>query len=161
MRNHLPSSFPAGTTFRIEGCDGETLYLRGPSSITIESAGKVFTASANVTSRWLPGMYAWVIRRTDAAGNVSQVSSGKIEIKPDITSINPGTDIRSNNRRVYDAICAVIEKRASTDQQSYRINNRELVRMPIGDLLRLKSQYARMVRQEAGQGALIYHRVVF
>ena len=42
----------------------------------------------------------------------------------------------------------MIEKRASLDQERYRINNRELYRTPIADLLKLRDLYRAEVRRE-------------
>ncbi|WP_342627563.1 hypothetical protein AAC691_15525 [Nguyenibacter vanlangensis] len=138
-----------------------TLYMRGPASITLASVNGSISAAASVTTGWAPGLYSFSARLTDDAGNVDEIAAGTVEIKPDIATIAPGTDIRSQNRRTYDAICAVIENRASMDQQSYKINNRELVRTPIADLLTLRARYKSLVAQENGRGGVREHRVIF
>ena len=80
-------------------------------------------------------------------------------------SIAAGHDARSHVQRVLDAIEAVLEKRATLDQEQYRINNRELRRTPIADLLKLRDRYrgelARM--KAASKGGLfgVSARVVF
>jgi hypothetical protein len=43
---------------------------------------------------------------------------------------------------------AVIEGRATRDQERYRINNRELQRTPISDLIRLRDRYREEARRE-------------
>ncbi len=65
-------------------------------------------------------------------------------------------DLRSSNQKVLDALIAVIEGRASTDQQEYTIKDRALKRMTIEDLLKFQSIYEGRVRsdkrREKGQG---------
>ena len=86
-------------------------------------------------------------------------------MRPDIAQLAAGHDARSHVQRVLDAIEAVLEKRATLDQERYRINNRELVRTPVADLLKLRDRYrgelARM--KAASKGGLfgVSARVVF
>lgn len=160
-RIRLPDTFTGGTTFHVEAGDNVTLYLRGPSSINLQSVDGFITVSASDTANWLAGSYAYSLRFLDISGNVSEIGSGTIQIIADIASLPAGSDTRTQNRRIYDAICAVIEKRASLDQESYRINNRELKRAPIADLLRLKTRYAALVRAENGRGGIREIRVTF
>ena len=54
----------------------------------------------------------------------------------------------SHAQTVLDAIEAVIENRASLDQQSYTIAGRRLDRMPIADLLMLRDRYKAEVFKE-------------
>lgn len=157
----LPDTFSGGTTFEVVTGDNATVYLRGPSSIDLESQNGTVAAPPQVTTQWAAGMYAVSVRITDNSGNISEIYRGNIQILADITSVPAGTDTRSQNRRTYDAICAVIENRASMDQESYRINNRELKRMPISDLLKLRARYASLVAQENGRGGFREHRVIF
>ena len=51
------------------------------------------------------------------------------------------SDIRSHAKVVLDAIEAVIENRATIDQQSMSIAGRSLSRMSIDDLLNFRNQY--------------------
>lgn len=160
-RVSLPDNFVGGTTFNVETGDNVMLYLRGPGSINLQSVGVSISVPASETTNWPAGSYAYSLRKTDQSGNISEIGSGTIRILADIASLPAGTDTRSQNRRIYDAICAVIERRASLDQESYRINNRELKRTPLGDLLRFKSRYASLVRKESGRSVFREHRVIF
>lgn len=54
----------------------------------------------------------------------------------------------SHAQRVLAAIEAVLERRATVDQQSYGIEGRSLARMPIGDLLRFRDRYRAEVAAE-------------
>jgi len=55
---------------------------------------------------------------------------------------------------VLDAIEAVIENRATLDQESYQIGGRSLKRMPIADLMRLRQLYRAEVAGEEAAAKL-------
>lgn len=76
-----------------------------------------------------------------------QVYRGTLTIKPWLGRAG-AVDARSHARKVLDAIEAVIEHRASKDQQSYRIGDRELVRMTADELMNLRRIYRAEVRRE-------------
>ncbi|MDC6408575.1 hypothetical protein LOK82_08010 [Xylella fastidiosa subsp. multiplex] len=77
-----------------------------------------------------------------------ELKRGKLRVEPDFASLPQGYDGRSDNQRALDAINAVLQKRATQDQQRYRINNRELWRTPIAELLKLRTFYAVAVQRE-------------
>jgi hypothetical protein len=155
----IPTRFVAGTTFRVvltlgaypAPVWGASLILRGPLSIdltaTDDGAQHVLTESAAVTADWPAGVYWWAIRATDS-DNVVQVDEGQITVAGDIAAADDGFDARSHAERTLAAIEAVIENRATTDQQKYTINNRELWRTPIADLLLLRNRYRDEVRRQ-------------
>lgn len=152
---HIPVQHAAGLTFSasVDGADHPgtaiVLHLRGPSQINLAASpdGK-FSATATATAEWTPGAYWWTIRATNDAGEVSELGKGAIEILPDMLAAEPGFDGRSDNEKALDAIDAVLEKRASLDQERYRINNRELYRTPIAQLIKLRAFYAAAVARE-------------
>ena len=161
----IPSLITAGTTFRVELELPEypapqwavTLFLRGQEKVDLPAVGfaevHVLGASAEVTRTWLPGRYWWALRATDETGDVVEVASGEVRVQADLASVY-SHDGRSHAVRVLDAIEAVIEGRASKDQQSYQINNRQLSLTPIGDLLKLRDRYkAEAARERAGSNA--------
>ena len=59
-----------------------------------------------------------------------------------------GYDSRTHAQKTLDAIKAVIEKRASLDQQEYSIHGRQLKRMTIDELLKFRVVYEREVANE-------------
>ncbi|WP_050991874.1 hypothetical protein [Bradyrhizobium yuanmingense] len=163
MNCNLPKTITAGVTFRAAiqlpaqaaGWDA-LLYLRGPDSIDIEADVVGTTATFDVapseTGPWSPGEYAWTIRATNGA-DVVEIGSGRTVIRPDLASLAAGAETRSENRIALDAIKAVLAKRATMDQERYRINNRELYRTPIKDLLALKEHYQQLVNDECCGGS--------
>lgn len=127
------------------------LALRGAGVINLtatpEGASHRFVVAAATTAVFAPGVH-WYVLRATRDGEVVQIDDGQIEIAPDLTAQLAGFDGRSHAERVLAAIEAVIEGRATIDQQSYQINNRQLARTPIPDLLLLRSKYREEVRQE-------------
>lgn len=127
------------------------LLLRGPKSIdvpaTIDGDSVVIRANAAVTAAWPAGDYWYSLRATNG-DDAAELVSGQITIMPDLAAATDGYDGKTHARRTLDAIEAVIEKRASMDQERYRINNRELYRTPIADLLKLRDLYRLEVARE-------------
>lgn len=155
----IPDDFAAGTTFEARysalahpaGEWAATLILRGPTQIdiigTADGAQHVFSASAAATAGWPPGGYWWAIRAVRGA-EVVQIDDGQIRVAVDLSTLAGPHDGRSHAERVLASIEAVIEGRATTDQQKYTINNRELWRTPIADLLLLRARYRDEVRRQ-------------
>ena len=148
----IPGEIGAGVTFTVIAClpvypapDWSIdLILRGPSQIDIGSVSNVenheLRAAASVTKDWKPGRYRYEIRASNG-DDVVTVESGEVKISPDLSAQVAGFDGRDHVRRVLDAVEAVIENRATIDQQHYQINNRSLTRTPMADLLKLRAKY--------------------
>ena len=158
MSRYIPTAIRAGVTFDVEfECPSysaptwsATLYLRGASAITLKAQAdslRRFSADAAETANWKPGIYTYAIRLSDE-GQVVEIETGTVQILPDIAGLDADHDARSQNRKILDAITAVLERRATQDQEKYRINNRELWRTPIPELLALKNHYAALVAAE-------------
>lgn len=128
-----------------------SVYLRGPAAIdlaaTAEGSQHRLTADAATTASWAPGLYRYTMRAT-RDGEVVEVEQGQVTVVPDVASATEPYDGRSKAQIALDAIDAVLANRATLDQERYRINNRELYRTSIGDLLKLRSYYATLVQRE-------------
>lgn len=164
----LPVKATAGLSFSASVIDTRhpaptwalTLYLRGPASIDIagahDGAGHAFKQTATETAAWTPGRYWWTLRAASADSDVIEIETGELLVAPDMVGA-PTFDGRSEAETALDAIDAVLGKRATIDQERYRINNRELYRMSIGELTKLRShfvaQIARERRKAAGKSA--------
>ena len=141
-----------------------TAYLRGPDAIDIVATGvaevHTFAESGAATAAYAPGQYTASIRATDGV-DVFEIEAGSIEITADVAAQAAGHDPRQHAERVLDAIEAVLEGRASKDQQSYTINNRTLVRTPIADLLELRKTYkAEVAKIKSGGRTRLLRRQV-
>jgi hypothetical protein len=113
---------------------------------TADGADHVVSVPAATTASWTAGRYHWRAYVT-AGTDRHEVERGTIEIEPDFAAAG-AADRRSHAEKVLDAIEAVIEGRASKDQESYTIAGRSLARTPIGDLLTLATRYRGMVEAE-------------
>ncbi|RKR02600.1 hypothetical protein C7446_2318 [Kushneria sinocarnis] len=154
----IPDSITAGTTLSLPitltaypADDWSlTLILRGAGSIDLSATpdGNThrFAADASTTSEWPAGNY-WYSLRASRGADVHEIDSGTLTVRPDIANRHEGYDGRVHAERVLEAIEAVIEGRATKDQDSYRINNRELRRTSIDQLLKLRHRYRLEVQQ--------------
>lgn len=160
---HIPLTLTAGLTFKASFALAKyaspawsaVLLLRGPSSqdipaVALPGGGFALAASAAATKTWLPGTYSYALRVTQGE-DVHQVEAGQLEVLVDMAGLDGGFDARSQAKRTLDNIEAVLEKRASHDQARYTINNRELWRTPIPELLQLRNLYRAEVRRETAK----------
>lgn len=172
MTGIFPSSTSAGLTF--DRTATLTAYpapdwqlsavLRGSASIDLiaEPSGKAhrFYANAEATAAWEAGDYWYSIRASNGK-DVVEVEAGQITIKPDLAQLDAGHDGRVHVQRVLEAIEAVLEKRATIDQERYTINNRELWRTPIPQLLELRDRYrSELRRMKAGRNGNLFNQAV-
>ena len=99
------------------------------------------------TATWTPGTYTWAAYASKA-GERYTVASGELVIKADPATVTAPYDNRSHARKVLDAIQAVLENRATTDQQQVSIAGRTLTRIPVAELLVLRDRYRADVANE-------------
>ena len=133
-------------------------FLRGPSVINLTASGGTFTADATATAAWTPGHY-WYEVRAIKGNDAVLLDSGELDILPNIAAAGASFDGRSPNKIAYDSICAVLARRATQDQQRYIINNRELWRTPIHELLKLKAHYLALVQAETRKSGTFGRRI--
>lgn len=127
-------------------------YLRGPIAIDLSAITDgnqhLFNIPAENTKKWAAGHYGYSLRATHTDGQVDEIDTGPIQIIADLAEITDQIDLRSHARKTLAALEAVIEGRASLDQERYRINNRELYRTPLEVLTKLRNQYRVEVSRE-------------
>lgn len=152
--NKITAGLTLSLTFELTSYPGPQwsclLLLRGAGHIDIEgssnSKAHTLAESFGNTQGWLPGNYSYSLRVTD--GTVThEIESGLLDILPDLALADASFDGRAHAEKVLSSIEAVIEGRATKDQDSYRINNRELRRTPISQLLKLREVYRAEVAQ--------------
>lgn len=152
MTDILPKHFSAGTTLRVTATltaypapDWSlSVILRGAGTIDLQATADgnahLIEVDAATTQSWAAGSYWYSVRVTDGT-DTFEVESGTIQIAADLLSATADYDGRSHVKRMLDAIEAVMEKRATLDQERYRINNRELYRTPMAELIKLRDKY--------------------
>lgn len=111
-----------------------------------------FQATAAVTALWVPDTYVFILAFSKT-GERHTVTSGTVTIQPDISS-QQTFDGRTQAQRTLEAIEAVIEKRASTDQKQYTIQGRSLVKMDVAELFKIRDMYRMEVMREKRQTSL-------
>jgi hypothetical protein len=137
------------------------VLLRGPGVIDMASVPDGFkhtlAVPADTTKGWTAGTYLYSTRAV-SSGTVIEVDAGQVEIERDLGAITGAVDLRNHVQKVLDSIEAVIEGRATKDQERYRIQDRELYRTPIADLIKLRNTYraelARIKAAERGGNSL-------
>lgn len=152
------ADYPAPTyslSYRLLG-SGEALTISTTASGTdhlIEYPGASSTNPVVVGSdSWAAGFYTLTPIVTEVA------TSRRVTLPalPLTVLANPDTataaDTRSHARKVLDAVEAVIEGRASTDQKRVKVNSggidQDLERVPVSELLALRSRYKEEVMRE-------------
>ena len=158
MTGIFPSSISAGLTF--DRTATLTAYpapdwqlsavLRGPATIDLQAepvgTAHRFYVTATEAAEWEAGAYWYSIRAANG-DDVVEVEAGQVYIKPDLAAAAAGHDGRDHVQRVLESIEAVLEKRATLDQERYKINNRELWRTPVSELLVLRDRYRSELRR--------------
>lgn len=171
----FPKQITAGITFNFKvnltaypASSGWSLvtYLRGESVIDLQSQAEgnqhTFNIPAQTTKTYNAGHYGYSLRAIHTSGTVDELESGVVEIKADLASLSGTSDLRSHAQKTLSALEAVIEGRASLDQERYRINNRELYRTPMETLIKLRNQYrAEVCRERAkASGKSVFGQVI-
>jgi hypothetical protein len=139
-------------------------YLRVPNqapkviafATEITASGDSFAVviPASTSANFTQGNYKWAAFVTKGEERF-EVGTGVMLIKPNLATNTP-TDDRSHVQKVYEALCAVIENRATADDQSYTIGGRSLTRMTVRELLDFKKEYGTLLAQERGIAPKFY-----
>ena len=144
-RKDLSGNYPA-TTYTLK------YYLvnsAGQIAITASADGVYFSVSlaTSTTAAYTAGKYHWQAT-VEKSGERFVVDSGTMEILPNFEAQTSGYDARTSAQTIFEAVEAVLEGRATQDQESYSIQGRALSRTPIPDLLLLRNHFAAIWEQE-------------
>jgi hypothetical protein len=137
--------YPAGTwtlRYYLRGVTGETSI-----TATADGTDHLVSVAAATTAAYQPGRYYWGAVVTSGSERFS-IGGGHFTVHPDPAKLGKGFDARSHARKVLEAIEAVIENRATKDQEEYTIGTRSLKRTPLEDLLKLRTDYRAEVAAE-------------
>lgn len=149
-REDLAGDYPASAwtlTYRFKNA-------AGGFEVVASADGDHFavTVAANVTTGYAAGSYAWAAQ-VSKSGEKYTVDSGTLEVLADLFSgtATTASDQRSHNQIALDAVRAVMEGRASKDQQEYAIAGRKLVLTPMADLIKLLNFYEARVAADLAE----------
>lgn len=122
----------------------------GGFEIVASASGDNYSVSvtAATTAGYAAGEYSWMAWVEGGSSEKYSVDAGVCMVLPDYraAAATVALDDRTHARTVLDAIEAVIEKRATQDQERYMIAGRELWRTPIPTLLKLRQHYLAEVK---------------
>lgn len=106
------------------------------------------TIAAADSVKYAPGIYHWQAY-VSRDGERYPVGEGRVEVKANFADMAGGYDSRSHARKVLDSLQAMMERKATKDQQSYTMPNGIAVgRLTPGEVLVWMSYYKREVRLE-------------
>jgi len=122
-------------------------------SIVASADGSQFavTVSAATSGAYTAGDYKWVAVVTYGS-EAFEVDRGEFTLLAKYNAA-ANLDDRSHARITLDAIEAVIEGRATVDQQEYTIGTRHLKRTPLADLMKFRDYYRSQVIAEDNKAA--------
>lgn len=110
------------------------------------------SVTAATSAGYGAGTYAWQAVATLGSARYT-VGSGTMTVKANLAAATT-LDNRTHVKKTLDAIEAVIENRASMDQQAYTIEGRSLTRTPMADLIKLRDKYNALYLQEQNAEAV-------
>ena len=143
---YVNSSYTLSYKARLEN-SGSTVI-----TITASASGSDYLVEVgqSTTASYTVGIYHWdaFITRNSDSERV-RIKYGRWEIVPNLSTSS--ADPRTHNKKVLDAIEAVIENRATQDQMSYSIAGRSLSRMDPQSLFEFQAIYKSKVLQEERQ----------
>lgn len=137
--------------------DGWTLkyYFRGASggfdvtATAQEDDSFLIEVAATETEQLAAGACFWQAWAEKDDEKI-KIAAGQTTVLPNLSALDSGDayDGRSQVKKTLDAIDATIAGRATSDQQSYQIGTRRLDRIPMADLIALRTKYAQFYAQE-------------
>lgn len=160
--NSYPEIFRAGDTldFYQYSSNYDSMYnlnlvLLSPNNkivinSTYENQGWHFIVDENDSSNYIPGIYQ-VYQQYSKTDFKKTIKVGSLEILQNLDNVNSLET--SENQKALNCINAVLQKRATLDQQSYSIQGRSLSRMSVADLIKLKEYFENeVVKENNGNG---------
>jgi len=126
-------------------------YFRGPQAFNVSATPSgdehVISIAATVTAEYVAGSYKWLARAVNGS-SIYTVESGSVIVDPNLQKT--GVEFRGYWQRVRDALEAVIENRATTDQLSMSIGGRSLARMSWDEILKAHDHAVHKAAAELG-----------
>jgi len=155
------AQYPAGQGWTLKFAFAPEQGGAAAALAALDASGQGSVASS-VTAMWAPGRWIWSLLATKGSDVRITLELGGFTVAPDPLSAT-AADARSHARRVFDAINAAIEQRASaTDLKVTLADGRAIERVSHSELLKLREVYARKVTAEerAAGGARAQRRYV-
>jgi hypothetical protein len=146
----LPHSIVAGETL----CTRVThptatavkLVMVGPDKkeTDLTAVGTLWSLAEDTTG-WPAGAYAWQLW-SESPGGRCVLGSGRLQLAADLSALEAGADTRSTAEKNVEALEAMLGGNANLSTKRYRINNRELEKYSITELMQLLDYWKGQVR---------------
>jgi hypothetical protein len=119
------------------------------ATATADNGEHLTAVASSVTATLSVGTYSWEAWVTNGTED-HMVGRDTVQVIRNLKNLatNATLDNRSEAKKILDAIDAMALGKATLDQQSYQIGTRQLARIPIHDLLALRTHYAQMYARE-------------
>lgn len=139
-----------------DGYSGKCSFVNADSgysytTTTYTDGDWVFTIPSTITSGYTSGLYTKLVFAVSDTERHT-ISTGMLKILPD--PLTTPTDLRSNARKIVEAIDAELAGSASPSQQSITIGGKAISRYSIPDLMKLRSTYVELARIEEKEDGL-------
>jgi hypothetical protein len=123
--------------------------LRGPGSLdvaaTADGDGYAVAVAAAETAALPAGFYRWAAYVTSGAGERYEVETGALQVAPNFAASSDG---RTRAERELAAVEDVLAGRISADVEHFMINGRQVARMPMAELTKMRGHLRAQVRRE-------------
>jgi hypothetical protein len=129
-----PLASDATLKYFLRGRTAQKLDMPG----TVGADGSVTFAATSADTLGLVGELTWSLCLFDASNNRTELARGTVTVIADIQSAGDSFDGRTWNKRMLDAITAVLEGRATRVEKLYQIAGRHIELIPASELLQLK-----------------------
>jgi hypothetical protein len=155
----FPGHIIAGETLALCVADsaytGVTAYAVGPARQEIALALEDGEwAATRDTADWTPGLYSFEVWAVSSPALRELIERGQFTVLPSLISSSVATiDARSDAQKMVEMIQAMIAGNATQGVRRYRINNRELERYSLAELLQLLSYWKRQAEIERRRAA--------
>lgn len=131
------TDYPAGTWTL-------TYYFRAPTAnfqIVASASGVAHAVSVakGTTAGYTATRYKWIASVDNGTVRVT-VDQGELLVQPNL-AVAGNLDDRSHARKMLEAIEALLEGRATKDQQSYTVGDVAITRIPVEQLKRIRDEY--------------------
>lgn len=120
-------------------------YVIAPGDVTADGEAFQVAIPESETKTWQPGDYMWLAVLTNGTQRITG-AIGRVTIMADVLDATTPIDTREPEEIALANIETMLAGRAGDGVQSYKINDRELKRYSMAELLTLKAYYSEKVK---------------
>lgn len=164
MSRNLPQIFDAGSTVEFSAsftsqntnytpANGYVLtyFIRGSSNLTVVGTandandGWTVKLTSKSTFNFSAGLYEY-IARVSKDGDSFTVETGRLTLKANLANVEQGTRV-NHVQHTISVLEDAIEGRITADVQQFSIGGRQLLHIPITELVNLRDRYKRELKR--------------